>query len=96
MNSSLSGEIHEARLVPTFSLSGETSAVECQVQALPPTSLSGETLMVCETLPLPRQICENVFDFIAQWRDILEDFSVQTSEFSLEFPAVNYLCDKRN
>ena len=52
--------------------------------------------MVCETLPLPRQICENVFDFIAQWRDILEDFSVQTSEFSLEFPAVNYLCDKRN
>ena len=36
------------------------------------------------------------FDFIAQWRDILEDFSVQTSEFSLEFPAVNYLCDKRN
>ena len=65
VNSSLSGEIHEAHLFPTFSLSGETSAVECQVQTLPPTSLSGETLMVCETLPPPKQICENDFDFIA-------------------------------
>ena len=73
MNSSLSGEIDEARLVPTFRLSGETSAVERQVQALPPTSHSGETLMVCETFPLPTKISENVFDFIAQWRDILED-----------------------
>ena len=56
MHSSLSGEIDEARLVPTFRLSGETSAVKRQVQALPPTSHSGETLMVCETFPLPTKI----------------------------------------